>query len=126
MKNSILITGGSRGIGAATALLAAQRGYQVCINYANNKSAADKVVDHINQNGGNSIAVQADISQENEVIDLFNFLDKHFGPLNALVNNAGILNNQMQVVMMDTQRLQRIFGVNVIGSFLCAREAIKR
>lgn len=126
MNKVILITGGSRGIGAATALKAAQKGYHVCINYRTNQEAALKVIDAINNNGGKAIALEADISNEQQVIDLFAETDKKLGRLSALVNNAAILEPQMRVVNMDAGRLQRVLAVNVIGSFLCAREAIKR
>lgn len=126
MSKVILITGGSRGIGAATAIKAAQKGYHVCINYRSNREAALKVIDTINNNGGKAIAFEADISNEHQVIDLFAETDKKLGRLSALVNNAAILEKQMRVMNMDAARLQRVLAVNVIGSFLCAREAIKR
>lgn len=126
MSKVILITGGSRGIGAATAIKAAQKGYHVCINYRSNREAALKVIDTINNNGGKAIAFEADISNEHQVIDLFAETDKKLGRLSALVNNAAILEKQMRVMNMDAGRLQRVLAVNVIGSFLCAREAIKR
>jgi NAD(P)-dependent dehydrogenase (short-subunit alcohol dehydrogenase family) len=122
----LIVTGASRGIGAATALLAAQRGYSVCVNYLNNQEAAHKIVQTIEQNGGKAIAVAADISTEADVIRLFETVDSKLGKLSALVNNAGILETQMRLEYMDTLRLQRIFATNIIGSFLCAREAIKR
>lgn len=126
MNKIILITGGSRGIGAATARLAAARGYRVCINYHNNQAAAQSVVDDIMQSGGQAIAVAADIAQESEVVALFEAIDQQWGPVTALVNNAGILEKQIRVEDIDAARLQRILSVNVIGSFLCAREAVKR
>lgn len=126
MDKIALITGGSRGIGAATALLAAQRGYRVCINYYKNTDAAFRVVDTIQQNGGKAIALQADISKENEVVGLFEQLDKDLGRLTTLVNNAGILETQSRVEDITSDRLLRIFNHNVVGSFICAREAIKR
>jgi NAD(P)-dependent dehydrogenase (short-subunit alcohol dehydrogenase family) len=126
MTKTILITGSSRGIGAATALLAAQRGYQVCVNYRSNRAAALQVVDSINRQGGSAVAFQADVSSEAEVVELFQAVDKQFGSLNALVNNAGILETQMRVDEMDAQRLQRIFLSNITSCFLCCREAIKR
>ena len=126
MNKIILITGGSRGIGAATAKLAAARGYRVCINYHNNQAAAQSVVDEIMAGGGQAIAVAADIAQESEVVALFEAIDQQWGPVNALVNNAGILEKQIRVEDIDAARLQRILSVNVIGSFLCAREAVKR
>jgi NAD(P)-dependent dehydrogenase (short-subunit alcohol dehydrogenase family) len=126
MHKVVLITGGSRGIGAATAILAAKRGYAVCINYRQNAQAAEKVVREINFLGERAIAVQADISQEPEILKLFEALDKTFGPLTALVNNAGYTEKQSRVEAMDAQRLQKVFATNITASFLCAREAVKR
>lgn len=126
MNKVIIITGGSRGIGAATAQLAAARGYAVCINYRNNQSAADAVVDEIKASGGHAVAVAADISLESEVNHLFKVVDAQLGPVTALVNNAGILEKQARVEDIDAARLSRIFSTNVIGSFLCTREAVRR
>jgi NAD(P)-dependent dehydrogenase (short-subunit alcohol dehydrogenase family) len=126
MNKVILITGASRGIGAATALEAAKRGYAVCINYRQSAEAAEKVLNQINSQGGKAIAVQADVSQETEVLELFKTVDKTLGPLTALVNNAGYTEKQSRVEAMDAQRIQRIFATNVTASFLCAREAVKR
>ncbi|SFC74377.1 NAD(P)-dependent dehydrogenase, short-chain alcohol dehydrogenase family [Parapedobacter composti] len=123
---TILITGAGRGIGAATALLAAEHGYAVAVNYRKNKQAADNVVNRILSNGGRATAIQADVSKENDVLRLFSEVDEHFGSLHCLVNNAGILERQMKLVDMDYNRLQRIFNANIIGQFLCCREAIKR
>jgi NAD(P)-dependent dehydrogenase (short-subunit alcohol dehydrogenase family) len=122
----IVVTGGSRGIGAATALLAAQRGYAVCINYRDNRAAADAVVQRIEDAGGTAIAVAADMASEADVVRLFNVVDHELGVLTALVNNAGILEPQMRVDEMDAARLARIFTTNISGYFLCAREAIRR
>ena len=122
----MVITGASRGIGAATAYLAAERGYAVCVNYLHNQEAAKKVIDEIEQQGGKAIAVAADVASETDVIALFNTVDKQLGTVTALVNNAGILEQQMRVENMNAERLHRIFATNIIGSFLCAREAIKR
>ena len=121
-----LITGASRGIGAATARLAAARGYSVCVNYRTNASAAQSVVSAITGSGGRAVAVQADVTSEAEVVRLFETCDRELGVLTALVNNAGILETQMRVEDMDAGRLQRVFAANVTGSFICAREAIKR
>ena len=126
MEKVILITGGSRGIGAATAYLSAQLGYAVCVNYLNNQKAAQKVVNEIEQIGGKAIAVAADVASEADVIALFNRVEEQLGTVTALVNNAGILEQQMRVENMDAARLHRIFATNIIGSFLCARQAIKR
>jgi len=126
MKKVMLITGASRGIGAATARLAATNGYAVCVNYAQNNDAADGVVSAIHSQGAEAIAVQADISKPADIVRLFETLDKALGPLSVLVNNAGILETQMRLDEMDAKRIDRIFGVNVRGSFLCAREAVRR
>ena len=122
----MIVTGGGRGIGAATARLAAQRGYSVAVNYLRNQEAAETVVGDIHKNGGNAIAVAADIAQESEVERLFAIVDRELGPLTALVNNAGILEKQARVESIDAARLQRIFATNVTGAFLCAREAVRR
>jgi NAD(P)-dependent dehydrogenase (short-subunit alcohol dehydrogenase family) len=125
-KKVILITGGSRGIGAATAVLAADQGYAVCINYVNNQDAADRVVDAIKERGGEGIAVRADVASEADVVRLFETVDRSFGPLTALVNNAGVLEPQTRVEHIDAARLSRVLATNVTGSFLCAREAVRR
>jgi NAD(P)-dependent dehydrogenase (short-subunit alcohol dehydrogenase family) len=122
----LLITGGSRGIGAATARLAAEGGYAVCVNYRNNHEAADRVVSAIHAAGQKGVAVQADVSVEADVGRLFERCDHLLGHITAFVNNAGILETQMRVETMDAARLQRMFATNVIGAFLCAREAVKR
>lgn len=126
MTKTILITGSSRGIGASTALLAAKQGYHVCVNYLQNKKAAEQVVDEINKNGGKAIAYQADASSETDVSSLFSKIDKDFGRLTALVNNAGILETQSRVDNMDINRLLRVINSNIISCFLCSKEAIKR
>lgn len=122
----VLITGGSRGIGAATALLAAERGYGVCVSYRRQRDKANAVVEAIRQKGGRAIALQADISLELDIINLFDAVDNQLGKVTALVNNAGILERQMRVDEMDADRLDRVFSTNIKGTFLCAREAIKR
>lgn len=122
----ILITGASRGIGAATALLASEKGYAVCINYVRNSEAADTLVKAIVEKGGKAIAVAADVALEEDVIKLFETVDMKLGLLTALVNNAGILESHMRLEQMDIARLRRVFSTNIIGSFLCAREAVKR
>lgn len=126
MGKVILITGASQGIGAATAQLAAQEGYAVCVNYRSNRQAAEMVVQLVEEQGIRAIAVKADIAEEKEVIRLFETVDQQLGKLDALVNNAGILEKQSKVENMGVERLQRIFAVNITGSFLCAREAIRR
>jgi NAD(P)-dependent dehydrogenase (short-subunit alcohol dehydrogenase family) len=126
MNKIVIITGSSRGIGAATAILAAERGYAVCVHYLHNGAAADAVVDTIERAGGKAIAVAADIAVETDVIRLFETVDRTWGPLTALVNNAGILDRQMRVEDMSAARLNRIFTTNITGYFLCAREAVRR
>ena len=126
MPGVVLITGGSRGIGAATAALAAARGYAVCVNYRSNAQAADAVVTAIANSGGRAIAVQGDVSVESDVVRLFETCDARLGRLTALVNNAAILETQTRVESMDAARLQRILATNVTGAFMCAREAVKR
>lgn len=126
MSKLVLITGGSRGIGAATALLAARQGYAVAVNYSANSLAADEVVRLIRQSGGQAMAVQADVAVEAQVITMFEKIDAKFGPLSALVNNAGVVDQTTRVDSITLERLQRLFAVNVFGSFLCAREAVRR
>jgi len=126
MNKVMVVTGGSRGIGAATARLAAQRGYAVCVNYLRDREAANRVVNAIVQAGGSAIAVGADVSSEADVMRLFTTIDESLGSVNALVNNAAINAVQMRVESMHAERLARVFAVNVTGSFLCAREAVRR
>ncbi len=121
-----IITGASRGIGAATARLAAASGYAVCVNYRRDRAAAERVAGDIAAAGGRAIAVAADVAVEADVVRLFETCDGALGPLTALVNNAGILETRMRVEAMDAARLQRIFATNVIGAFVCAREAVRR
>jgi NAD(P)-dependent dehydrogenase (short-subunit alcohol dehydrogenase family) len=122
----ILITGGARGIGAACALLAAHKGYKVCVNYKSDAAAAASVVKAIEAAGAAAFSVQADVSDEAEVERMFASVDERFGPVDALINNAGILSRQMRVDEMDAARINRIMQTNVTGSFLCAREAVRR
>jgi NAD(P)-dependent dehydrogenase (short-subunit alcohol dehydrogenase family) len=126
MQPIVLITGGSRGIGAATALLAAHKGYAVAVNYANNSLAADEVVRQIRASGGTAITVQADVAEEAQVLAMFEKVDAKLGPLSSLVNNAGIVDVACRVDGMAVERLQRMFATNILGSFVCAREAVKR
>ncbi|MGY5798341.1 SDR family oxidoreductase [Rheinheimera faecalis] len=126
MKKVLIVTGGSRGIGAATAKLAATQGYAVCVNYLHNQQAANAVVADIQASGGIAIAMQADLAVEAQIEALFERVDQELGPLTALVNNAGILEQQSGLLDMDQGRLQRVFAANVIGPMLCAREAVKR
>jgi NAD(P)-dependent dehydrogenase (short-subunit alcohol dehydrogenase family) len=121
-----LITGGSRGIGAATARLAAQRGYAVAITYLNNEPAARAVVSDIATIGGTAVAVQADVASEADVCRVFDEVDRRLGVLTALVNNAGVLDVQTRLEHMTAERLNRVFAVNIAGAFLCAREAVRR
>ncbi len=122
----LLVTGGSRGIGAATAKLAAQRGYAVAINYAANTQAARTLASTIDANGGQALALQADVAVEAQVLAMFAQIDARWGRLDALVNNAGIVDVATPVQDMSVQRLKRMFDTNILGSFLCAREALKR
>ena len=126
MSQLVLITGGSRGIGAATALLAARHGYAVAVNYAANSLAADEVVRQIRQAGGQAMAVHADVANEAQVVAMFEKIDAKFGRLSALVNNAGVVDQTTRVEAITLARLQRMFEINVFGSFLCAREAVRR
>lgn len=122
----MLITGGSRGIGGATALLAAQAGYAVAVNYQSNSLAADEVVRSIRDSGGQAIALQADVSREDQVMAMFARIDAKWGPLAALVNNAGVVDVSARVDGMGVARLSRMLNTHVLGSFVCAREAVLR
>ncbi|MBA4327933.1 MAG: NAD(P)-dependent oxidoreductase [Polaromonas sp.] len=126
MSNVALITGASRGIGAATALLAARQGYAVAVNYTANSLAADEVVRQIRQAGGTAITVQADVAEESQVLAMFEKVDAKLGRLTALVNNAGVVDRTERVDGMSVARLKRMFDINVIGTMVCAREAVKR
>src|SRR5258705_2898175 len=122
----ITITGGGRGIGAATARLAAARGYAVCVNYLHSREPGEAVVRQITARDGRAIAIQADISSEPDVLSLFRQVDSRLGRLSALVNNAATLEGQMRLDSMEAARIERILAVNVVGSMICAREAVKR
>jgi len=126
MLGVILVTGASRGIGAATALAAARRGYAVCVNYKSNAEGARTIVGAIERTGVRAVAVQADVSQEADVVRLFETCDRALGRPTALVNNAGILETQMRVETMDAARISRVLATNVVGAFICAREAVRR
>ncbi len=126
MKKIAIVTGASRGIGAATAKRLASEGYSVCVNYLTNKVAAESVVDAIKSCGVQSIAVRADIASEKEVKSLFEAVDNNLGVPSVLVNNAGILFQQCRVQDMDAERINKIMSTNVTGYFLCCREAIRR
>ena len=126
MDQVLLITGASRGIGAATAQQAARRGWAVAVNYASNSLAADEVVRVIRAGGGTAITVQADVGDEAQVLAMFEKVDAKLGPLTALVNNAGVVDVQARVDEIGVARLERMLRINVIGSFVCAREAVRR
>lgn len=121
-----LVTGGSRGIGKATSLLLAQHGYKVVVNYLRNKQAADEVVNTIVASGGEALALRADIADELQVMAMFAEIDNAFGPVTALVNNAGILFQQSTIENLTAERINRVLTTNVTGYFLCCREAVKR
>ena len=126
MTPIVLITGGSRGIGAATALRAASQGYAVAVNYASNADAANAVVQQITSNGGKAIALAADVADESQVLEMYRQIDSRLGPLTALVNNAGVVDVAARVDQMDVKRLRRMFDINLLGSYVCAREALLR
>jgi NAD(P)-dependent dehydrogenase (short-subunit alcohol dehydrogenase family) len=126
LKQVLLVTGGSRGIGAATAVLAAAQGYAVAVNYVANGAAAQQVVQRIRDGGGEAVAVAGDVAQEADVLRLFGEIDVKLGRLTALVNNAGVVDVSARVEDMSVQRLKRMFDINVLGTILCAREAVKR
>jgi NAD(P)-dependent dehydrogenase (short-subunit alcohol dehydrogenase family) len=126
MSGMAVVTGGSRGIGAATALLAGRRGLAVCVNYLRAREAAEKVVETIVSEGGRAVAIQADVSREEDVVRLFAQAEDALGRITALVNNAGTLERQARVTELTAERLSRVFATNVAGCFLCAREAVRR
>ena len=126
MNKTLIITGASRGIGAATARLAGRRGYRVGVNYRGNQAAADNVVKDIQASGGQALAVQADTAQEQDVLRLFERCEQQLGPVTHLVNNAGITGPYSRLADLATADLRRVLDVNVIGYFLCAHEAVRR
>ncbi len=126
MQQVLLVTGGSRGIGAATALLAARQGHAVAVNYATHAAAADEVVGRIRAEGGTAIAVQADVAQEDQVLAMFARIDAELGRLTALVNNAGVVDVTARIDEMSMARWKRMFDINVMGTLVCSREAIRR
>jgi len=126
MNKAVLVTGSSRGIGAATALRLASDGFDVCVNYLKNIDPANELVDKITKLGRKAIAVQADVSREKDVQRIFSVIDQEFGEFHALVNNAGILLQQMRVDNMTEERINKILTTNVTGYFLCSREAVRR
>ena len=125
-EKNLLITGASRGIGAATAVLAASQGWAVAVNYVSNAAAAQAVVEQITQTGGKAIAVQADVSKEAEVLRMFALVDDTLGRITGLVNNAGVVDQKSRVDAMTVARLERMWASNITSSFVCAREAVKR
>lgn len=122
----LLVTGGGRGIGAATCRLAADAGYRVAVNFAANEAAATALVQTIESAGGEAFAVKGDVGNEADVLEMFEAVDRRFGPLDALVNNAGVVDRKARVDEMSLARIERMMRINIIGSFLCAREAVKR
>lgn len=128
MQNSkiALVTGASRGIGKETAILLAKLGYQVCINYNSNQAAAQETISQIEANGGTAIAIQADIADEKQIVDMFQQIDQRLGPISALVNNAGILLRQATIEDMNSERISKVMQTNVTGLIICSREAVKR
>jgi len=125
-RKTLLVTGGSRGIGAAICRQASRAGYRVAVNYVSNRAAADALVEEIETMGGEAFAVQGDVGDEADVIAMFEAVDRAFGRLDAFVNNAGIVDVKARVDEMSVERLERMMRINVVGSFLCAREAVKR
>ncbi|MBU1436119.1 MAG: SDR family NAD(P)-dependent oxidoreductase, partial [Gammaproteobacteria bacterium] len=126
MKKVVIVTGGGRGIGAATAKLLAKQGYQVCVNYRVNAQRAEAIVAEISAAGGQAFSMRADVSSENEVIALFDATERQFGPVTHLVNNAGILFSQSAFAAIDVERFQKVMLANVTSCFLCCREFIRR
>jgi len=126
MTKVLLITGASRGIGAETARLAAARGYSLCLNYQHSEAAANELLDALTAGGHKAILFQANVAEESEVEAMYRAIDNEFGRLDGLVNNAGILEQQSDLVDMTAERWRRVLDINVVGSFLCAREAVKR
>lgn len=126
MDKVALITGGGRGIGAATARLASMKGWAVCVNYHSRSQSADALVEEIIRGGGKALAVKADVSNEHDVISLFEKTENELGAIQALVNSAGVIAPQSKLVDFDAERIRHVFDINVVGSFLCAREAVKR
>jgi NAD(P)-dependent dehydrogenase (short-subunit alcohol dehydrogenase family) len=126
MRKVLLVTGGSRGIGAATSILAAQKGWAVAVNYTSNSQAADDVVAQIKKAGGEAMSVQADVANEEQVLAMFEKVRNTLGPLQGLVNNAGVVDVSARLDQMSMARWRRMFDINVLGAMLCAREAIRQ
>ena len=122
----LLVTGGSRGIGAAVSLLAARRGWHVAVSYTSNQKAAEEVVAAIEAAGGKGVAIKADVGNAAEIVTMFELMDKHFGRLDGLVNNAGIVDMPQRIDEMSAERVERMMRINVTGSILCAGEAVRR
>ncbi|HMD06711.1 MAG TPA: SDR family oxidoreductase [Candidatus Acidoferrum sp.] len=125
-QGALIVTGAGRGIGAAVAKLAGERGFRVAVNYARNTQAAADVARHIVSSGGRATVIQADISREEEIVRLFEYAERELGPITGLVNNAGITGGFARVEAVTSATLTRVFAVNVIGAMLCAREAVRR
>ena len=123
---TVLVTGGSRGIGAATAWLCAQHGWTVAVNYASDRAAAEHVVERIAAASGSARVIAADVADEAAVLRMFELIDREMPPLGGLVNNAGVVDRPARVEAMTAARIERMFAINVVGSFVCAREAVKR
>src|SRR5688500_5039982 len=126
MSGVLVVTGGSRGIGAATARLAAERGYAVAVGYLQDEEAANAVVAAIAAKGGRSVAIRADVSRESDVVRLFEIVDRELGPVTTLVNSAGVVDRKSRLDQMTAARIERLFSINVIGTMLCAAEAVRR
>jgi NAD(P)-dependent dehydrogenase (short-subunit alcohol dehydrogenase family) len=126
MSKVVIVTGGNRGIGAATSKLLASKGYSVCVNYRTRSEEAEQVVSEIKVNGGCAFAFAADVSNENEVINLFDTTERELGPITHLVNNAGVLFTQSRLADLSVERFNKVLTINVISCFLCCREAVKR
>jgi len=126
MNPVVIVTGASRGIGAATAVLAAQKGWRVVVNYSQNQEAAESVAQTIRAAGGEAMIVQADVAEEGQIIRMFKEVDTHFGPISGLVNNAGVVDTTASLQDMSWERIERMFRINVFGSFIAAREALFR
>jgi NAD(P)-dependent dehydrogenase (short-subunit alcohol dehydrogenase family) len=122
----LLVTGGSRGIGAAVSRLAAMRGWRVAVNYATNRQAAEEVVAAVKASGSEALAIQADVGRPDDIVSMFGTLDHHFGRLDGLVNNAGIVDMPQRIDEMSAERVERMMRINVTGSILCAGEAVRR
>ena len=125
-RGTLIVTGGGRGIGAATARLAGERGYAVCVNYHRDRDSAESVVGTIRAAGGRALAIAGDVAREADVLRIFDAAQSELGPLTGLVNNAGILERQARLDDMEAARFERVFATNILGSFLCAREAVRR